>query len=55
MMGTMILMRHGVKAGDIGRTVKKRELEPLSVPAEEPLTAPAEEPAPVLVPEPQPA
>lgn len=40
--------------GDIGRTIKKRELEPLTAPAEEPVPAaepvPEAEPVPALEP-----
>jgi hypothetical protein len=50
-----------IRAGDIGRTTKKRELEPLpeTAPLEEPviapaIPAPAPEPVPEPVPEPEP-
>lgn len=41
-----------IRAGDIGRTIRRRQLEPLpeNAPLEEPLVLPAEEPLPELVP-----
>ena len=51
-----MILNQLVRAGDIGKTIKKRELEPLtapSVPEPDYAPEPVEEPVPVSVPEPE--